>query len=260
MNPQLFIDGIERAVGPVRASGTRKDRMREELAAHLAASWEEERGRDGNGPAAAERAIRRLGDIDELSRGLQDSVPWVERWLFIPLPFLRWLDVLDCALRRRDPETPFRHAARVTIGMTAVIAALEIIVVPVSTAIQARPRSDWPTMALWAVASLMVSAAGSIGFMLLFEATIRALQGANGIRMRVALCMALSSLFAIGLGLGFILIVSLGGHREALFAWSDWPRLLVVSLFAPPMLAYAARDERARRRGRSGWGIAEISA
>ena len=70
----------------------------------------------------------------------------------------------------------------------------------------------------------------------------------------MAFCLVLSSFFVIGLGLTFILIVSLGAHREALFAWSDLPRLLIGSLFAPPLLAFAALDERARRRGKADGG------
>ncbi|HWB13250.1 MAG TPA: hypothetical protein VG826_28750 [Pirellulales bacterium] len=256
MKPQMFIESIEQIVTPVRASGMRKDRMREELAAHLVASWEEELERDGNEPAAAERAIRRLGDGVMLSSGLQESVPFLERWLFTPLPFLNCLDDLDFALRRKNSETPLRHAARIAIVMTAAIAALEMIAVPVASVIQARRCSDQPTAALFAAASLMFTAAGGILFTLLFEATIRALREASWLQMRVVVCMALASLFVIGLGLGFVSIVSLGGHPQALFAWSDWPRLLACSLIAPPMLASAARDERSRQRAQCGWGMA----
>jgi hypothetical protein len=144
--------------------------------------------------------------------------------------------------------------------MTASIAVAEMILVPVLTAIHARPRSDWPTTLLWAVASLVVTAAGGLVFPLLGEATIRALQGEKKSRLRVALYMALSTLIVIVLGFGFALIVSLGSHQGLLFARSDWVRLVTGSLFAPPMLAYAARDAIARRRSRSGWGIAEIPA
>ena len=60
--------------------------MREELSAHLAGRFEEERGRLGDDVAAAERAIERLGEVSELTRSLQDSVPWLERVLCTPLP------------------------------------------------------------------------------------------------------------------------------------------------------------------------------
>ena len=42
------------------------------------------------------------------------------------------------------------------------------------------------------------------------------------------------------LGLTFVLIVSLGSHQGALFDWSDWPRLLAMSLLGPPCVAVTA--------------------
>src|SRR5262249_2826033 len=95
MNQHPFSDYIERVVGPIRACNARKNRVREELAAHLAASWQEERGRGREESEAAELAIRRMGEIGELSRCLQNSVPRLERWLCTPVPPLSWLDALD---------------------------------------------------------------------------------------------------------------------------------------------------------------------
>jgi hypothetical protein len=92
MSTELFRNHIERAVGPVRAVESRKDRMGEELSAHLAASFEDERARLGDDRAAAERAIQRLGEVSELTRSLQDAVPWLERVLYTPLPSLRCFD------------------------------------------------------------------------------------------------------------------------------------------------------------------------
>ncbi len=112
MNQDLFVDCIERAVGPVRASGPRKDRMREELAAHLAASWEEERGRVGDDSEAARRAIQRLGDIDELGRDLRDSVPRLEPVALHPLLHparSSTPSTAPCTTRRAD-ETAIHHA------------------------------------------------------------------------------------------------------------------------------------------------------
>jgi hypothetical protein len=259
MNPTPFTDYIEQVVGPIQAADARKDRMREELAAHLVASWEEERDRGRDVHDAAERAIRRMGDAGELSRGLADSVPRLERWLFMPLRSPVWLDALDRVMSRRKDETSMRHAIRVTTGMTAAIGAAELVVVPVSAALHARPHSDWPTILLWAIASLAVTGAGGIIFTLLGDATIRALQDARPSRMRVACYLVLSSLVAIGLGLGFVLIVSLDPHHGARFARSDGLRLMAGSLFAPPMLAQAARESVARRRRRGSWGIADIA-
>ncbi len=70
---------VERAVRPVRATLARKRRMREELLAHLAAVFEEETARLGDQRAALDRARERFGDPAELSRQLQDAVPWWDR-------------------------------------------------------------------------------------------------------------------------------------------------------------------------------------
>jgi len=66
---------VERAVRPVRATMTRKRRMREELLAHLTAVFEEEAERLGNEQAALEQAKQRFGDPGELTTQLQQAVP-----------------------------------------------------------------------------------------------------------------------------------------------------------------------------------------
>ena len=66
---------VERAVRPVRATMTRKRRMREELLAHLTAIFEEEAERLGNEQAALEQAKERFGDPGELTTQLQQAVP-----------------------------------------------------------------------------------------------------------------------------------------------------------------------------------------
>jgi hypothetical protein len=258
MNQDLFVDCIERAVGPVRASGPRKARMREELAAHLAASWEEERARVGDESEAALRAIRRLGDIDQLGRDLRDSVPRLERWLFTPLLHLSFLDTLDRTMLRRADETPIHHALRVTIRVTAAITGVELILVPMVVAMVARPGRYRPPTLPWAVASIVVVAAGSLIFPLLCDAMIRALRSGTRGRLLMMLHAASSSLVVMVLGLTFVLIVSLGSHQGALFEWSDWPRLFATSLLGPPCVALTA-DSAIARRSRDGWRIAKPS-
>jgi hypothetical protein len=68
---------VERAVRPVRATMTRKRRMREELLAHLMTIFDEEAERLGDEQAALEQAKRRFGDPRELTGQLQQAVP---RW------------------------------------------------------------------------------------------------------------------------------------------------------------------------------------
>jgi len=66
---------VERAVRPVRASTSRKRKMREELLAHVSAVFEEEATRLGDEQAAAERTGQRFGNPAELTGQLQESVP-----------------------------------------------------------------------------------------------------------------------------------------------------------------------------------------
>jgi len=259
MNPHPFSDYIEQVVGPIRAYDTRKDRIREELAAHLVASTEGERSRSGDEGEAVERAIRRMGEIGELSRSLQESVPRLERWLCTPLPALSWVDTVDRVMSPRPGEMPLRHAVRITVGLTAAIAAMMLIVVPVATTIQARPRTDWATTLHWAIATLMVAAVGSLLFTLLGAAMIRAIQEPRAGRLRIAFYAVLSSVLALHLGMSFAWIVSLGPRQVWPFARSDWPRLLAASLLAPPLLLYAARESIARQRRRDPWGLDELA-
>lgn len=258
MNPQVFIDAIEQAVGPVRGSDARKDRMREELAAHLAASWQEECGRD-EGDAPEERVLRRLGPIDELTRSLQDSVPRLERWLFTPLPGSDRMDRMDRRLQRSEGETPFRHAARIATVMIAVLATLELAVVPLAIAIRGRGPSSWPTIFVWAVASLAVTAIGCMVLTLLDHRMVDSLQERGHGRRRQWLLLVFSSLVVIGLGAGFAVTVSLGSRDGMMFVRSDWLRLGICSLLAPVVLAVSARESLSRGRRRRGWGLAELT-
>lgn len=257
MNPQVFIDTIEQAVSPVRASDTRKDRMREELAAHLAASWQEECGRDA-GDAPEERVLRRLGPIDELTRSLQDSVPRLERWLFMPLPGSGRIERMDRLMQRGEGETPFRHAARITAAMVATLAALELVVIPLTIAIRGRGPSSWPTTLLWAAASLAVTGIGCMVLMLLDARMVGTLQERGRSRRRQWLLLAFSSLIVVGLGAGFAATVSIGSRDGMVFAQSDWLRLGIGSLIAPVVLALSARESLSRGRRRRGWGLADL--
>jgi hypothetical protein len=66
---------VERAVRPVRASTSRKGKMREELLAHVVGVFEEECARLGDERAAVVRTALRFGNPAELTRQLQESVP-----------------------------------------------------------------------------------------------------------------------------------------------------------------------------------------
>ena len=66
---------VERVVRPVRASTSRKGKMREELLAHVVGVFEEEAARLGDERAALERTALRFGNPAEVTSQLQESVP-----------------------------------------------------------------------------------------------------------------------------------------------------------------------------------------
>lgn len=73
---------VETAVRPVRASRLRKRRMREELFAHVVATFEEEMPRLDDESRAIAQTERRFGDPQGLAFRLQESIPrrdWLTR-------------------------------------------------------------------------------------------------------------------------------------------------------------------------------------
>ena len=66
---------VERAVRPVRASTSRKGKMREELLAHVVGVFEEEWAKLGDERTAVERTALRFGNPAEVTGQLQESVP-----------------------------------------------------------------------------------------------------------------------------------------------------------------------------------------
>jgi hypothetical protein len=79
---QKFGSLMRRAIGPIAAGAARKRQMAEELHAHLWEAYQEETSRLHDQEAAADAAIRRLGNADDFRRELQASVPWLERIVF----------------------------------------------------------------------------------------------------------------------------------------------------------------------------------
>lgn len=79
---------VERVVRPIYACERRKDRMREELYAHLLGIYEDELARGGNDANVIAPALARFGEPAELTCTLQESVPGWERILYVRLPKL----------------------------------------------------------------------------------------------------------------------------------------------------------------------------
>ena len=68
-------------IDPLRARARRKSMIREELLAHLAAIYEDERDRARSPDDALTATLRRFGDSSQLTNDLQASVPALERFL-----------------------------------------------------------------------------------------------------------------------------------------------------------------------------------
>lgn len=81
-----FDNQVLRCVKTIIASPGRKRVMSEELLAHLLAAYEDEQLRMNDDRAAAEAAQHRFGNVDDLRRQLQTSVPLLERVVFTCLP------------------------------------------------------------------------------------------------------------------------------------------------------------------------------
>jgi len=66
---------VERAVRPVRASTSRRRKMREEFLAHVTAVFAEESAKSGDERAALEQTEQRFGKPAQLANELQEAVP-----------------------------------------------------------------------------------------------------------------------------------------------------------------------------------------
>ena len=91
---------ILQALAPLPASRSHKQRMQEELLAHLLALYEEELASAKEEQAAANRAKERFGRADDLCGELQTAVPMLERLVFLLSRkseiMWRWLWIVGC--------------------------------------------------------------------------------------------------------------------------------------------------------------------
>ena len=160
---QLMIH-VEKIVRPVRAMQFRKLRMRRELLAHVQAAFEEERAAGADESAALERSMRRLGDPVDLTRTLQQSVPWLERTLMARVPATSLLDRMERHSEGTfglDRSVTMLHSAIIVLGGTVVaylallLAALAMSPREMLGAMLARPR-DAVIMNLVNVVAILV--------------------------------------------------------------------------------------------------------
>jgi hypothetical protein len=186
---------VECAVRPVRASISRKRRLREELVAHVTAVFEDELTRTSSSDVAIDRATKRFGSAAELARQLQAAVPRGD-----------FATRLAEHLAFRPGESSFRRAVRyglivavldqlllaticmvclltpcftsfLSLGFVGVLeeyfAVGVIVTIGLVMSMQllwqawCEPVRNWPKLALLAtVASLITPAAGAIGDLL----------------------------------------------------------------------------------------------
>lgn len=124
---------VEQIVRPLRASLRTKDRMREELLAHLEALYAQHLQRAGDETKALDEARRQLGDPAQLTAELQDSVPKLEQWAVQPVPGSHWA--------RRRPQESLRGWALRTTTAGSLASAIGMILV-VMTLVVCEQRFD----------------------------------------------------------------------------------------------------------------------
>jgi ATP-dependent Clp protease ATP-binding subunit ClpC len=196
---------VERAVRPIRASLSRKRKMREELLAHICGVFEEERAQLADDQAALERTALRFGDAAEVTRQLQESIPASD------------------GIRRfwegRPGEASWRTAFRLawvsgTLAMLSLVALLFAV-----GGMRVLPLDEAIIMCLGADFALPVYLSGLV---FLTDWMEKALYGRKGrFWLKVALVTAGSWLFTMLWCAGLI--------------WHSWPRepeLLTATLFA----------------------------
>jgi hypothetical protein len=131
---------VERAVRPVRASGGRRRRMREELLAHVSGVFEEEAVRLGDDQAALARTAERFGDPAALTGQLQEAVPISDA-----------IDRFADRLWFRPGESTLRRAVRYVLVVDLYVVLL--MLVPVGFVLWA----DWPAGVLLYGGSALVT-------------------------------------------------------------------------------------------------------
>jgi hypothetical protein len=126
---------VERVVRPVRATSSRKRKMREELLAHVTAVFEEEAKLHEESVALARMAVR-FGDVGELTRQLQAAVPASDASAYAVESFVG-IAIQEPVLRRA-----WRYAVAVGEFCTCLLAAYILVFGLVTGS-----WSEWVTLA-----------------------------------------------------------------------------------------------------------------
>jgi hypothetical protein len=165
---------VERVVQPVRASRSRKRRMRQELLTHLTAAYEEERARLGDDRLALGQALGRLGEPAELTRELQASVPRLERVLYARFGST-WFDRRMKAAFMGTGQAPRRDAVLLA-GLLAAMTFAMLVLLPL---VEVAGGREWSAAFVpWDVMAVMIGHAFVSGW--LCVGYIRAVSGRPG--------------------------------------------------------------------------------
>ena len=232
---------VERVVRPIRARRPRKDRMRAELLAHLTDIYEEELARLDNDRAAVEQAIRRFGEPEQLRRQLQDSVPFLERVLFVE--FKRgWLG-------RRETETALQHELRMMRTGLVFVVVFDVSAVTVRSMMGS--SVDTGGIVGFTAGVLPNMACLCILLTLLNDGMRKAICrgfAASRSLLRAVVYGVLSSVVVVLSGVGFALSIN-SKEGYAMLKLSHLPWLIAVALLTPFLLAlYAVLTARDIRR------------
>ncbi len=230
---------VERAVRPVRAALRNKQKMREEMLAHVIAVFEQELHETGDEAVALARTAERFGDPAELTAQLQATVPardTVDRLLDRV-----WFRPGEPTLRRA-----VRHALLLSLlafgYMAAMFAMLHGTVGDVLGG-----RLPAAAMVVYTTSVLLGMFFFVIGFTFLAEWLRRVLDARTGYPWLKVLLIALaSSLLLPGLGLALWLDGAQASSRDLLVVFA-------LGLIVPGMVVHLAKALATRLRDHQEW-------
>lgn len=227
---------VERAVRPVRASTSRKRKMREELLAHVGGVFDEELARLGDDQAALEQTARRFGNPGDVTSQLQEAVPAGDQ------------------IRRFWEGRPAEPALRAALRIACVTGAFALAVF-VGALLVGGWVSAWSREALLVCIDAIVAVPVYLfGLILLTDWMEQALAGApEHSRRKVALIGVGSWLFMM---LGLVALSWRTTEWDFLTAilWVVW--LTPMAFLFPYALARSATD---RRRYHEEWARLDIA-
>jgi hypothetical protein len=238
---------VERAVRPVRASGRRKNRMRDELFAHANEIYEQEMARLGDAQAAIQTTALRFGESADLTRDLQASVGFQERIAFRMEYYFGW----------RAGES----AARYTFRLSALLLLLNLICVVLTVAcivLINGPIDNLPLALRATVAMIVITGLDVFLLGLLYFKTRDAMLGPPWATKSWLRAARYGLLFAISVyASGLMSVATIVWDTPFAFELIN-PSLVVVALLLPLLFGAAAWVQGPEEIRRAEWARLEI--